>query len=46
MNEPGGRTKTVTLDDLLKSNREQCDKIFGVQQKEMGLLGATLVPLT
>ena len=46
MLEPESPLKSVSLDDLLKANREQFDKIFGVQREELGLLGTTRVALT
>ncbi len=37
---------TVSFDDLLKANKEQFDKIFLVQTKELGLLGSSHRPPT
>lgn len=38
--------KSVTLDDLLKANKEQFDRIFSSQLNDLGLRGATLQPAT
>ena len=46
MREPDPSQKPVSLNDLLKANREQFDKIFGSQQEEMGLLRASRIALT
>jgi len=37
---------TVSFDDLLKANKEQFDKVFSVQTKELGLLGSSHRPPT
>lgn len=36
----------VSFDDLLKANKEQFDKVFSAQTKELGLLGASHRPPT
>jgi len=36
----------VSFDDLLKANKEQFDKVFSAQTKELGLLGANHRPPT
>ena len=46
MTESGPPTKTVSLDDLLKANKAQFDKIFGVQKEELGLRGMSRKPVT
>ncbi len=38
--------KTVSLDDLLKANREKFDKIFSAQMTEIGVVDTTLRPVT
>ena len=43
LNPPG---KSVSLDDLLKANRDQFDKIFATQMREIGLVGARHRPPT
>jgi N-methylhydantoinase B len=39
-------SSTVSFDDLLKANKQQFDKIFSQQTKELGLLGASHRPPT
>jgi N-methylhydantoinase B len=39
-------SSTVSFDDLLKANKEQFDKIFSAQTKELGLLGLNHRPPT
>ena len=46
MTESSGFSKPVSLDDLLQTNREQFDKIFGVQKEQMGLMRVSHIPLT
>ncbi len=38
--------KTASLDDLLKANKEQFEKIFSAQMTEIGVVDATLRPVT
>ncbi len=38
--------KTASLDDLLKANKEQFDRIFSAQMTEIGVVDATLRPVT
>ena len=38
--------KSVSLDDLLKANKDQFDRIFSSQKNEIGLVGATSRPTT
>jgi len=40
------RRKTASLDDLLKANKEQFDKIFSAQMTEIGVVDTTLRPVT
>jgi hypothetical protein len=35
---------TVSFDDLLKANKQQFDKVFSAQTKELGLLGSSHRP--
>jgi N-methylhydantoinase B len=37
---------TVSFDDLLKANKQQFDKVFSAQTKELGLLGSSHRPPT
>ena len=37
---------TVSFDDLLKANKQQFDRIFSAQTKELGLLGSSHRPPT
>ncbi len=46
MNDQPPPRKPVSLDDLLKANKEQFDRIFADQMKESGLLGTTHRPTT
>src|SRR5579875_2655318 len=39
-------SSAVSFDDLLKANKQQFDKIFSAQTKELGLLGASQRPAT
>jgi N-methylhydantoinase B len=39
-------SSTVSFDDLLKANKEQFDRIFSEQTKELGLLGSSHRPTT
>ena len=38
--------KTASLDDLLKANKEQFDKIFSTQMTEIGVVDSTIRPVT
>ena len=46
MTETTGPKKSVTLDDLLKANQQQFDKVFGIQRTEMGLLRGSRAAVT
>ena len=46
MTEPGRPTTPVSLDDLLKANKAQFEKIFATQMQEIGLVGASHRPPT
>ena len=39
-------SSTVSFDDLLQANKQQFDKIFSTQTKELGLLGSSHRPPT
>src|SRR5271155_3890987 len=39
-------SSTVSFDDLLKANKQQFDRIFSEQTKELGLLGSSHRPTT
>ena len=34
-------SSSVSFDDLLKANKQQFDKIFSAQTRELGLLGSS-----
>ncbi len=38
--------RTGSLDDLLKANKEQFDKIFSAQMTEIGVVDTTIRPVT
>ncbi len=46
MTEPTPSAKPLSLDDLLKANKAQFDKIFSTQMSELGLAGMTHRPAT
>ncbi len=39
-------SSTVSFDDLLKANKQQFDRVFSAQTKELGLLGSSHRPAT
>ena len=39
-------SSTVSFDDLLKANKQQFDRVFSAQTKELGLLGSSHRPTT
>jgi N-methylhydantoinase B len=39
-------SSTVSFDDLLKANKQQFDRIFSTQMKEIGLVASSLLPPT
>jgi N-methylhydantoinase B len=46
MSDPQATRKPISLNDLLQSNREQFDRLFGRQREEQGLMRATHFPVT